>query len=715
MTVDRLPIDSSLKQALASLKITSLFDIQRDVFHPILQGMNVVGRSRTGTGKTLAYLVPVLQRMKMEKLHASDAAVLILLPTRELAKQVGMVLLGLSSSFLHLNIALLYGGAPVAPQAQLLKLQPNVVIGTPGRCQLMVDKGLLSLSSTKVVIIDEADALMAHGFAAQVQTLLQGVGQNNAKFQSLLFTASFTPELRALIDKHFDTPTSAAETGTNTGGDGKCRTVVIDTVEGTRVGVDDKGKASETVTVPTTVQQVRHYVLKVPTLASPHSPTPTDPSSPLDLTATSTLTSHRNVERRLRVLIQLLTDKLRLKPYRGSLAKDGSRGRGKAIVFAGMKEVEMVVRHPALEGHARALHSKLDQTQRDFILNGFAENKYRVLVCTDLVARGLDYPDVTHVVHFRPPAEPNNYIHRAGRTGRAGKGGESIMMYSSDEYPLVKAIHTLTRQQFTPLPTPDPKDLERTHTQQLMNALHDIISSTDDGTLNDSELDYRPYLPAAERLIKTHGAAPLANALALLDGGSVPLASGLPAPLRVSPLSGRRGFMPLALIDTNHTVLTNADRVRAVLQERMPVLKQKKAALGRIVKTANGYVFDVKYVYGAKLLHDSEERAALEQLGVQLTHVSQLPRLLVDESEKAKMRKNKKLPWRRRKGDRQHRLIVMGLSARQASSAGLHPSRRITHRQRRAPKGTFEARKTDRGEAAAWRMAMGEMMRAGGG
>ena len=177
--------------------LTKLFDIQWKAFEPILRGKNFVGRSKTGTGKTVAYLLPLLERMRHEKMTAAHSLV-ILVPTRELCKQVGSTILSLS---VHADVALVYGGPSLESQEQLVRLGATMIVATPGRCAHLISRGAIQTQNVRSLVIDEADAMFGPEFFGRVERVLTAVAKQG--LQHVLFSASLPADVLGLIERYF--------------------------------------------------------------------------------------------------------------------------------------------------------------------------------------------------------------------------------------------------------------------------------------------------------------------------------------------------------------------------------------------------------------------------------------------------------------------------------------------------------------------------------
>ncbi len=338
--------------------------IQTQAIPEIFKGRDIIGKSQTGTGKTLAYLLPVLQRIHIEK---TNVEVLILTPTRELSKQVFDVLKPFAE-MQGIDAADVIGGRTIENQIQKLKRNPHVIIGTPGRLLDHVRRRTLDLSHVKFVILDEADQMLAAGFREDIETLID---ETPKRRQLLLFSATMSEEAIRLGRKYMTNPY--------------------------KIDVAEKETAS-------TVEQ-RIY--------------------------------ETTWEHKLPLLIRHIKE---MQPFM-------------SIVFCNTKEeTQKLATRLAEEGDfiVAELHGDLSQGQRNQIIKRFEKMEIQVLVASDIAARGLDVDGVTHVFNFGIPNNIEYYVHRIGRTGRAGTTGISITYATPEDGNLLrkleKSIHeTITR------------------------------------------------------------------------------------------------------------------------------------------------------------------------------------------------------------------------------------------------------------------------------
>ncbi|MGH3273698.1 MAG: DEAD/DEAH box helicase [Streptosporangiaceae bacterium] len=332
--------------ALDAEGITSAFPIQALTLPVALSGQDLIGQARTGTGKTLAFGVPILQRldgMPGGGIKASPRA-LAVVPTRELAFQVAQDL-EIAGSRIGAKVVVLYGGRAYEPQIEALA-SVDIVVGTPGRLLDLVRQGHLNLGQVRVLVLDEADKMLDLGFLPDVEKILSLTPRDR---QTMLFSATMPGEIVTLARRHLNRPMHI------------------------RAEQHD-----EPAHVPTTAQHVfrAHQMDKIEVLA-----------------------------RALQ-----------------------AEGRGLSIVFCRTRRsADQVASALTIRGFAAAaVHGDLGQSQRERAMRAFRAGKVDVLVATDVAARGLDVDDVTHVINYECPEDEKAYLHRIGRTGRAGRTGVAV-------------------------------------------------------------------------------------------------------------------------------------------------------------------------------------------------------------------------------------------------------------------------------------------------
>ncbi|KDP22369.1 hypothetical protein JCGZ_26200 [Jatropha curcas] len=428
-------ISLPLREKLKSRGIEALFPIQAMTFNDILDGCDLVGRARTGQGKTLAFVLPILESLTNGPAKASrktgygrPPSVLVLLPTRELACQVydDFKVYG---EALGLTTCCLYGGASYHPQETSLKRGVDVVVGTPGRIKDHIERGNIDLSLLKFRVLDEADEMLRMGFVEDVELIL-GKVEDVSKVQTLLFSATL-PDWVKHISTRFLKPSKKT----------------IDLVG------NEKMKAST---------NVRHIVL------------------PCSASAIS----------------QLIPDIIRC--Y--------SSG-GRTIIFTEKRESANEL--AGLLHGARALHGEIQQSQREVTLSGFRSGKFMTLVATNVAARGLDINDVQLIIQCEPPRDVEAYIHRSGRTGRAGNTGVAVMLYDPRRSNISK-IQRESGVKFEHITAPQAADIAKAvgveaaeKITQVSDSVVPAFMSAAEDLLNNSGLSAVELL--AKALAKTAG------------------------------------------------------------------------------------------------------------------------------------------------------------------------------------------------------------------
>ncbi len=341
-----LGVDSNLVSLLEADGITSPFPIQVMTIPDVLAGRDVCGRARTGSGKTLAFGLPIVQRLERAKPHRPRA--LVLVPTRELANQVSIVLepLAASRGFSHVAV---YGGTSMRRQIDRLERGAEIVIATPGRLIDLMDRKKVRLDDISMVAIDEADQMADMGFLPQVRRIMRNVPEAH---QTLLFSATLDGQVGTLIKDYMQDPVEH--------------------------GVEP---------AMTSVETMEHRFLKVHHM-----------------------------------------DKVKV-------ASAIANSAGRTLMFTRTKHgCDRLARNLQNEGiDARAIHGDLQQSRRERALGGFADGKTPVLVATNVAARGLHIDNVDIVLHYDPPDDPKTYLHRSGRTARAGESGLVVTLVEWDQ------------------------------------------------------------------------------------------------------------------------------------------------------------------------------------------------------------------------------------------------------------------------------------------
>jgi len=329
--------------------------IQSDCIGPLLAGNDVVGQAHTGTGKTAAFGIPLVEQTDPSQVFIQG---LILVPTRELAMQVRDELVRLAQ-FRRLGVVACYGGQPISKQIAALKRRTHIVVGTPGRVLDHLGRGTLRLETVRTVVLDEADEMLDVGFLPDIERILSRTPRNR---QTALFSATIPSPIRRIVGRHMRSP------------------VWI------RIG-------SEIETAPD-VRQVYFEVLE---------------------------------QDRMRAFVQLLKTQV---------------NDGKVLMFrrtkAGVDNLAQALQRQGIA--AAGIHGGLVQSQRNAAMRSFHAGELKVLVATNLAARGLDIPQISHVVNYDMPQNLEEYVHRIGRTARMGRDGTAITFVTEWDFPMLDLL-----------------------------------------------------------------------------------------------------------------------------------------------------------------------------------------------------------------------------------------------------------------------------------
>ena len=363
MTFEDLNLNRPLLNALTDLGFTKPTTIQEKVFSVVMSGADVCGIAQTGTGKTIAYLLPLLRLWEFKKVK--DPQILIVVPTRELVAQVVETIKKLSA-YTNLVVKGVYGGTNMNTQKAEVEEGMDVLVATPGRLYDLAMAGAFKTKTIKKLVIDEVDEMLNLGFRSQLKNILDLLPERR---QNLMFSATLTDEVEQLIETYFNDPIKieAAPTGTP--------------VEG--------------------IEQSGYHV--------------------------------PNFHTKINLLTWLLSN---------------DSAMNKVLVFVATKKMaDEIFEIVSLKfpGEAGIIHSNKDQNYRFNAVKNFENGTSRFLIATDLVARGIDVAEVSHVINFDVPVIPENYIHRIGRTGRADKKGIAITFITSKEQPLLHAVESLMK------------------------------------------------------------------------------------------------------------------------------------------------------------------------------------------------------------------------------------------------------------------------------
>jgi ATP-dependent RNA helicase RhlE len=346
-TFSELPLSSPLQRRLAAAQFTNLTPIQERTIPSALEGRDVIGTAQTGTGKTLAFLIPLIETLDREPGNSTIA--LVLLPTRELAIQVHEQYEQLRTNKTH-KAALVIGGVSEKAQIQSLRTGSNLIIATPGRLQDLMNRKLANLQNIKILVLDEADRMLDMGFLPAIRRILSTLPKQR---QTLCFSATMEQSVAGLVNEYMRNPV--------------------------RVALGSVLKPAESV-------ELEAYEVR--------------PGEKLD------------------VLRQLLYAE-----------------KGQTLIFTRTKRgAERLAKELMRDGFAAAMiHGDRSQSQRNGALSGFQEGRFQVLVATDVASRGLHVDDVAHVINYDVPKMAEDFIHRVGRTGRAGLQGRASTLAAGAE------------------------------------------------------------------------------------------------------------------------------------------------------------------------------------------------------------------------------------------------------------------------------------------
>ncbi|HEX6885645.1 MAG TPA: DEAD/DEAH box helicase [Planctomycetota bacterium] len=363
-----LPLLEPLQRALADEGYTTPTPIQAQAIPQLLQGGDLLGCARTGTGKTAAFALPILQRLFQDRRAAPKKSprCLVVVPTRELASQVAKSFTDYGR-YLRPSVAVIFGGVGQGPQVRAMERGVDVLVATPGRLLDLMQQRHVRLDGVEVLVLDEADQMLDLGFLPDVKRILAAVPP---KRQTLLFSATMPEPIEDLAHRILHRPAK----------------VYVTPVASTAELVDQR----------------IHFVARDDKPA-----------------ALETILREPGVKR---VLVFTRT-------------KRGCDRVAKRLVQRGI--------------YAQAIHGDKSQGNRERSLAGFRAGKVRVLVATDIAARGIDIDDITHVVNYEIPNVPETYVHRIGRTARAGAAGVAISLCAPEEREHVRAIERLTRRPIT--------------------------------------------------------------------------------------------------------------------------------------------------------------------------------------------------------------------------------------------------------------------------
>ncbi|XP_053392793.1 ATP-dependent RNA helicase DDX50-like [Mercenaria mercenaria] len=429
---DKYGISEITQNKLRSMGIKYLFPVQYHTFKPTIEGTDVIVQARTGTGKTLSFALPIVEKLQQNpgrfRQRGRKPLVVVLTPTRELANQVREEFQKLSD---NVQVTCVYGGVSAVPQIQAIRNGVDVVVGTPGRMKDLMEQGVLSLSQLEHVILDEVDRMLDMGFDEQVEDIIKDCYTTGEKPQTMLYSATMPDWVKRTARNYLDNDYELISL----------------------VGAQSEQTA-------TTIKQ---YAVPCRATEQP----------------------------------ALISDFVKL-----FVKKDG-----RAIVFCQTKKEVDQLCLGVLKKEAKGFHGDIAQASRSYILKGFKDGDFKVLITTDVAARGLDIPNIDLVIQAQPPSDTSFYIHRVGRTGRAGQTGMSVLLYQSSETQMMKDCERVAKVKFERLKPP-------TVNQMLEICVKTAVSDI----LNVPEDLSQHFHMAADMMIEEKGAKPmLAAAMALVS------------------------------------------------------------------------------------------------------------------------------------------------------------------------------------------------------
>lgn len=386
MKFSELNLGASQLNALEDLGLSEATTIQHKAFPVIMSGEDVCGIAQTGTGKTFAYLLPLLRQFKFSKDRFPQY--LILVPTRELVIQVAQAVKDLTK-YMTAEVTPVFGGVNMKPQAAAIENGTDIIVATPGRLLDLILNGVLKTKNIKKIVIDEVDEMLNLGFRTQIGRVLDLLPE---KRQNLMFSATITDDIELLMNTYFRNPIR---------------------VEAAPAG--------------TPLENINQSVYKIP-----------------------------NFNTKVNMLEYLL---------------EHNEDMSKVLVFVSTKALANQLFERLEEKFpeaANVIHSNKEQNHRFATVNKFKDGTYRFIIATDIVARGIDIAEVTHVINFDITDTPENYIHRIGRTGRADKKGIAISFATEKELPLLQDIEAMMKYEVPEVALPEDLEISDVLTQDEM-------------------------------------------------------------------------------------------------------------------------------------------------------------------------------------------------------------------------------------------------------
>jgi len=353
---DFLGLTPVLSKSLAQMKYTKPTPIQAQAIPIALAGHDIMGSAQTGTGKTAAFAIPLLEKL----LKTPNSCALVLTPTRELGKQIMGTMRQLLGPKSTIKTAFIIGGAPMYKQLNELRAHPRLIVGTPGRINDHLERGSMMLQNTDFLVLDETDRMLDMGFTVQLEKIFKHMPK---KRQTLMFSATLPNNILKLADKYMHSPKRVSVGQTNV-----------------------------------VAKNIKQDVIRI------------------------------EQDKKYKALISELRNR-----------------SGSVIVFVKTKYgADKMAKQLRQDGFtSQSLHGDLRQSKRDKVMQNFHKMNFRILIATDIAARGLDVPHIEHVINYDLPQAPEDFIHRIGRTARAGAKGSAISFISNQDGRKWQAIERL--------------------------------------------------------------------------------------------------------------------------------------------------------------------------------------------------------------------------------------------------------------------------------
>jgi ATP-dependent RNA helicase DeaD len=511
-TFASLGLNEPLVRTLVALGYEAPTPIQARTIPLLLEGRNVLGQAQTGTGKTAAFSLPILQHIDPKK-HETQA--LILTPTRELAMQVAEAIHSYAAGMAGLNVLPVYGGAPIGHQLKMLQRGVQIVVGTPGRLIDHLDRKTLKLDRIRMIVLDEADEMLKMGFIDDVERILASAP---ATRQVALFSATMPPEIERIAKRHISNASKV---------------------------------------------EIEHKAINAPAIEQRFL----NVSEGQKLEALTTLLE---AEENDAVLIFRRT-------------KNGAAELAEKLVARGFA--------------AEAMHGDMNQRERERTIKRLRDGKIDLVVATDVAARGLDVEKITHVINFDIPYDVEAYVHRIGRTGRAGRSGVATLFLTQRERGMMRAIERYTKTAIKPMKLPTQADVA----MKRVTALKETIRK-------NAAKDLDLYLQLVEEMVEEgpFDIAEIAAAALKTAAGTTPKAEPQPVaerstepPRKLQMALGRRdGIRPADIVGSiaNEAGVRGADIGPIEILDDITFVSVPASVADHVIEKVKGKKFKGKHI-----------------------------------------------------------------------------------------------------------------------